>query len=181
MTTGFKTTFIDTEDGVKITMPARFNKLATRAIIPNALIVVFYFASIMPSMAQAGVSPLVVALVNSFFITAFSLFLAFNLFTAMWCYYGRETLTVGRSSITLSKTIFGLGVTKKFEKTDAAVIGPASPDATGKRRKGLLHSIGIGNGPVSIKHGGREYFFGAALEETEFNELLEKVNARRSF
>jgi hypothetical protein len=176
MTNRFQTKIIDTDAGIKIVIPARFNRYATTSIIPNVLVLVFYFASIMPALLKSGESVALIVLVNAFFLTGLFAFFAYNLFTALWCHYGRETFIIDRTSCSLSKTIFGLGATRRFVLGEAAAIAPVNPETPGKKPRNLLHSIGIGRGRISITHGNKEYYFGAALEQEEAQDLLDKIS-----
>jgi hypothetical protein len=181
MTKGFQTKYIDTGSGTKIIVPAKSTRHGTTGIIPNTIILVFYFASIEPNLRNSGQPMVLVTLINAFFLTGLFAFFAYNLFTALWCSFGRETFTIDQSWCSLSKTIFGIGPKRGFDLSSVLSIAPVDLESKEKKPKNLLQAIGIGSGRISITHGEKEYFFGAALDETETQKLLNEIKKYKTF
>jgi hypothetical protein len=175
MANQIQTSITETDSGVSIVIPARFNKRATTGIVANSLILVFYFASIFPSLLRSGESIVLIVLVNVFLISGLSGFFAYNLLTALWCYYGKETLVINQTSCLFSKTIFGLGPARRYAPVQVTAVSAVDPESPGGKPKNLLQSIGIGWGRISLACGDKTYFFGAALEEGQVREALDLI------
>ena len=176
----FQTQYIDTDSGTQIIMPAKSTRHGTTGIIPNSLILAFYFISIGPNLQKSGQSLIVIILLNVFFLSILFSFFAYNLFTALWCSYGRETLTIDHLSCALSKTIFGIGPTRRFEFKDVTCVEAIDLESDDRRPKNLLQAIGIGSGKIGITYGKKEYFCGAGLEEEEEKNILNAINKYRA-
>jgi hypothetical protein len=92
-----------------------------------------------------------------------------------WSAAGREVVTLGPSSLILSRRVLGLGRSREYDLTHVAQLR-ATPQ--GYDRSGM-RAWGFGGGTIAFDYGASTVRFGSALEEGEAGMVVRQLAQRR--
>jgi hypothetical protein len=96
----------------------------------------------------------------------------------LWQTFGKEVVTVGQDSLTLSKNIFGFSGFARVRRFDIAEVQNLRASGlfgTFQNWSGMLRVYGINGGVVAFESGGKTYRFGIQLEEDEARQVVREL------
>lgn len=101
----------------------------------------------------------------------------FVLFFLLWGFFGFETVIIENGLFHLKKTIFNIGISKKFETHEVKNIRIEKVE-TGLFSGNRWSIYGLGPGKVKFDYGLKTYSFGLSVDDAEANYLLELLTKK---
>ncbi len=102
-------------------------------------------------------------------------------YTWLWMAIGKERILMGATTLSLRRDVAGVGVTRRYRLTgirDLRVLPqPAGPLDFG----GTARAIGFTGGVIAFEYEGKIVRFGAAIEATEAQVIVERMRQRYAF
>jgi len=94
----------------------------------------------------------------------------------LWLFFGKEIVLISHDQIKHRRSIFGLGLTKSFDKKEFKNIRASGYFEPEKPIKKYSKKFGIKLGSISIDYDDLSYRFGIRLKEKEAVELATQLN-----
>jgi len=101
------------------------------------------------------------------------------LFMLLWGYWGRESLSLAGSTLTLRKSIFGVGRSWHMDLGEVSSFR-FSPQQTNWWSQSRLAMYGLGPGKIQIDHGLRTRSLGLGLDDTEARYIVALLEQHQS-
>lgn len=90
--------------------------------------------------------------------------------TLLWGYFGKEDFILNEGEVQLNKTVFGIGIKKKFEAIEIKNIRAEADNSYSRNRWAVW---GMGPGKIKFDYGLKTYSFGMAVDDAEANHIVE--------
>jgi hypothetical protein len=96
------------------------------------------------------------------------------IFCILWGLFGQELFNDTRNDVVFEKTIFGIGIKKRFEKTEIKNFRVEAINQTmfGGNRWAFW---GLGPGKIKFDYGLKTYSFGLGVDDAEANYIVEML------
>jgi hypothetical protein len=95
----------------------------------------------------------------------------------LWGFFGKETLEFSGNKVKLQKTVFGIGIKKKLERSEVKNFrfDNINQGIFGGNRWAIW---GMGPGKIKFDYGFKTYSFGLAVDEAEAKYLTQELNKK---
>lgn len=93
----------------------------------------------------------------------------------LWGYFGQEKIKVDSGEMLFEKTIFGIGLKKRFEANEIKNFRTEKTE-TGIFGKNGLAFWGLGPGQIKFDYGLKTFSFGLGVDDSEANYLVELLS-----
>lgn len=170
----------ETPAGLEILVPAKRNWFATAFLgfwlcgwAVGEVMVLLQFLS--------GEMPMEGMLFTVVWLCGWTVGGGFALYVFWWSLVGRERVLLGPGRISLRREIFGWGRSREYELVHVRRLRASANKHNAYDFRSGLQFWGIGGGSIAFDHGSATVQFGAGLEESEAQSLVERLLARGNF
>lgn len=169
-----RSTITDTVDGLEISIPAK-----KRFFI--SLFLIFWLggwavgemSAINQIMGSESPGPFII-----FWLGGWTLGGLFAFAVLAWSMAGQEVITITPSSLTISRRVFGLGRTKSYDATQIRKMRVSPTNMSMSDPRAAFQHWGIGGGPVAFDYGASTVNFGAGIDESEAQTIVDRIRPR---
>lgn len=96
----------------------------------------------------------------------------------LWGFFGKEILTIKSNEVVFHKGIFGIGKTRRLQKSEVKNFRFNEVGTNWFSSKNRWAIYGLGEGKIKFDYGMRTYSLGLGLDDAEVNYLIEYLQGK---